>query len=90
MARYIDADELIKLVEEKDKEMWGDLCLGNVTDAIEQTQTVDVQEVKHGHWFKPSVMSQNVCSNCRKSPHMLFGMLPDYCPWCGADMVDDK
>jgi epoxyqueuosine reductase QueG len=48
----------------------------------------EVKEVKHALWYKPSAMSQYRCGNCGKSPHMLFGMLPDYCPWCGADMVE--
>lgn len=51
----------------------------------------DVHEVKHGNWIKPSFMSEHVCSNCQKPPRMLFGHLPDYCPWCGAKMnVEDS
>ena len=49
----------------------------------------DVHEVKHGHWFKPSEMSENICSNCKRSTKTLFGILSDYCPNCGAKM-DEK
>lgn len=55
-------------------------------ESIDKIPAADVQEVKHGHWFKPSEMSENICSNCIKSTKTLFGVLSDYCPYCGAKM----
>ena len=39
---------------------------------------------KQGNWIKPSVSSQECCSQCGRSPKMLFGLLPEYCPHCGS------
>lgn len=50
----------------------------------------DVKEEKHALWYKPSALSQYRCGNCGESPHMLFGILPDYCPWCGAKMDGEE
>ena len=37
-------------------------------------------------WIKPTSVSQEFCSNCKRTPKMLFGMLPDFCPNCGERM----
>ena len=46
----------------------------------------DVQEVKHGKWIKPTPCSQEYCNQCGLTPKMVFGVLPNYCPHCGAKM----
>lgn len=39
-----------------------------------------------GEWKKPSRYSEPVCTKCKKSPCQYFGMLPPFCPNCGAKM----
>ena len=41
---------------------------------------------KVGRWIKPSPFSDPVCSECKKSPKRVFGMLAPFCPECGAEM----
>lgn len=43
-----------------------------------------------GEWVKPSASSAELCSECGRSPNMLFGILPPYCPNCGAKMKGDE
>lgn len=100
MPRYIDAEAFEKDVRSrycnpciKDKrDHHGIKCracgTGDMIEEVADAPTADVREVKRAHWIKPSLMSEHICSNCKKSPHMLYGNLPDYCPWCGADMED--
>ena len=46
----------------------------------------DFQEVKHGKFIKPTPCSQEYCNQCGLTPKMVFGILPKYCPHCGAKM----
>ena len=39
-----------------------------------------------GEWIKPTPYSEEVCSNCGRSPKIFFGLLSPYCPTCGAIM----
>jgi len=39
-----------------------------------------------GEWKKPSRYSEPICTICKKSPCQYFGMLPPFCPHCGAKM----
>lgn len=39
-----------------------------------------------GEWIKPTSFSKEFCSECRLTPKMLLGLLPKYCPNCGAKM----
>lgn len=41
---------------------------------------------EYGKWVKPSPASETNCSRCGRTPKMLFGYLPEFCPHCGADM----
>lgn len=43
-------------------------------------------ERKTGRWEKETEFSEWVCSNCKKSPKTILGVLPNYCPNCGAKM----
>lgn len=49
--------------------------------------TANVVEIRYGEWVKPSPSSQECCKQCGKTPKLIFGLLPDYCPWCGAKMI---
>ena len=62
---------------------------------IAECQTVDTAECLYnagyrkqseGEWKKPSRYSEPICTICKKSPCQYFGMLPPFCPNCGAKM----
>ena len=39
-----------------------------------------------GKWIKRTKYSEAECDQCGRSPKLVFGMLPEYCPHCGAYM----
>lgn len=41
---------------------------------------------ERGEWIKRTQGSEPECSRCGRCPKLVFGMLPDFCPHCGADM----
>lgn len=92
MARYIDADfvtENINLVlEEKksEKETTAYFAFEQFKFLLGQAPTADVAEVKHGKFIKRTPCSEPECDQCGKCPKLVFGMLPNYCPHCGAKM----
>lgn len=90
MKRYIDADELICTFD-------GSECLDTERDyeevarRIEECETVDVEEVKHGEWISDGW--NTVCSACGKGKWQGYIPTPDNakkwmprCPQCGARM----
>lgn len=60
---------------------------------VKKLPAADVRPVVHGHW-EESPMNGIVCSECgRERPLEPFGETEwnsDFCPWCGADMREDK
>jgi Zn finger protein HypA/HybF involved in hydrogenase expression len=86
MPRLIDADaltaEITVLIERNSKFI--DKGLANlITDAIEETPTVDAKPVKHGHWRWHG--SYYTCSVCGEEQYGVdTGRY--YCPNCGAKM----
>jgi len=40
-------------------------------------------------WVKPSLGSQEFCSNCKLTAKMIFGILPPFCPHCGSPMKEE-
>lgn len=100
MPRYIDADELRDDIDNYDFTEYADYS--NVIDMIDDAPTVDVQEVKHGHWIDKGVLENyprpdiNVyhllwCSECgalHRVRHYCEGgwINANYCPNCGAKM----
>ena len=93
MARYIDADLLLKDISESvvfsvrgsgSPELRG---ARKIIDRIENAPTADVVEVKHGEWIKGG--SHYGCSECCTSIlYNIWGYecYSDYCPHCGAKM----
>ena len=81
MARYIDADLLIKnIVSIEDLRTLSTKTIG---EAIDKTPTADVAEVKHGEWIYTG--SCQVCSICDEEQYGVdTGRF--YCPNCGAKM----
>ena len=79
MSRYIDADALIRKIQEGHK--FGSLT---ITELISKCPTADVVEVVHGEWIDKGedYMIRWTCSNCgRRDTHIY-----NFCPNCGADM----
>ena len=95
MARYIDADELIKNIARIND--LRRLSTKTIGEAISKTPTADVVEVKHGEWEVCSdeyeiCANEFVCSICKESfvsseltDEEFFKMMK-YCPECGAKM----
>lgn len=52
--------------------------------------TADVVEVRHGNFIKRTPYSEAECDQCGKCPKLIFGILPSYCPNCGAKMDGGK
>ena len=89
MARYIDADKLLKefaVDTSKDVMDISDIVFGAVASIIERQPTADVMEVKHGKWiyfYDTKGIKRCKCSECITS----YGCLDTpYCPNCGAKM----
>ncbi len=92
MARYIDADAALKRFEEmhgNESELLNCYNADWVVSFIETQPTADVQEVKHGKWFRtvPTTTKsyRRICSLCGKIAYMIRARYT-YCPWCGAKM----
>ena len=92
MARYIDADKMLK--EYQETLCFNVLCsicpfLDNIKDDtcqvekwINEQPTADVKPVIKAKWFD-DLSSDWVCTNCMQpSPSRLY----KYCPNCGAEM----
>ena len=99
MARYIDADNLIDelsaacmpIYEKGITGILGDNS--SIADIINEQPTADVQEVKHGEWFKPSNdpvdSKQWICSECKgltETAYYCGHCYYNYCPNCGTRM----
>ena len=103
MARYIDADALIEMLNNKaktDYEM-GLYNHGALTESfircVEKHPTADVVERKRGEWilFKPRRENRNAtykCSVCKKLCSSYYNDVGEWmlCPHCGADMRGEK
>lgn len=97
MARLIDADALVKDIDKEiDEEIKSPLsdnhkfffCAGMryVVRLVKRLPTVD--HVKHGHWeFYSGEECYIICSECRKEYYCDKQEMPNYCPNCGARMI---
>jgi hypothetical protein len=93
--KYIDADAVTE-IREIDEEYFDKLERNQGTEFAEGfsegwmcacdkiVKIIPAAEVRHSWLEKPTELSESVCHLCRKSPKMIFGLLPDYCPYCGA------
>jgi len=82
MARYIDADELMKRWEELSPRGRKEF------DQVIMTQpTANLRENVRGEWITDteSALAGNVCSACGKVANNIFHKT-NFCPNCGADM----
>lgn len=85
MSRYIDAEQFIC-------ELDGSECLDTERDydeiakRLEECETADVQEIKHGIWIKEEKSVLYVCSSCGERVYRDYYK---FCPNCGAKMDGD-
>ena len=88
MDDYISRQAAINALENTQVELmseeWDEL-----TDAIMEVPSADVQPVRHGHWEKigkPTWWGLYECSECHKT----CSVNHTYCPHCGAIMKEKK
>ena len=100
MSRYIDADVLIRKIQDGHK--FGSLT---ITELISECPTADVVEVTRGEWKECEIVQENLdepiidewqsarCSVCGKyhtTPYMYYFDYFNYCPNCGAKMDERR
>ena len=62
--------------------------INDILEDIEDYLTVDVQEVKHGHWIDTTTYcGEFTCSICKE---MCVTNKYKYCPHCGAKMDKEE
>ena len=98
MSKYIDAEELFKRLNTKkfpaEKTTMRRVTYnGAISDAcweIARMPAADVAEVRHGRWLAYAEDFDGFarCSVCGKGETM-FGEQWNYCPNCGASMMDE-
>ena len=87
MARYIDADELLKYKAQLyDENGVGFYAVG--TGNILRMPTADVVEVVRGKWIDTET-GKCKCSHCKNTYEIKAKFLYSYCPNCGARMVEE-
>ena len=101
MARYIDADKLLKDVKNatpmnrtnSEAEIQAQLDWKCFTALTKGQPTADVEEVKHGEWQHRKWMDdfQHICSVCQSTSRVHPESVPyKHCPYCGAKMDGGK
>ena len=100
MARLIDADDLIDAIKDRideEKEMYPDdkvsiifrAGMKTVIGIIKNQDTVDT--VKHGRWIICREFDHKLkCSQCGCHTVWMDEVVPNYCPYCGARMIELK
>ena len=98
MPRYIDAERFKLWVQENYVLYDG----GRYLNDIDEQPTADVVERKKGKWIITDTYNNQIwhcnCSECGEDPlHFISGSedwwlnkLPKFCPYCGADMREEK
>ena len=99
MARLIDADELMEKFHDIElnakHELFGesrDLALEglhHIKKALKEMPTID--PVKHGRWIICREFDHKLkCSQCGCHTVWMDEVVPNYCPYCGARMIELK
>lgn len=60
-----------------------------ITKLCKKIDRLKKQIPQRGQWIKATPFSQEYCNKCGLTPKTIFGILPPYCPNCGAKM-DEK
>ncbi len=93
MAKYIDADNLRKFIEDglnykgpDPRKQFGHDAI-EILAEIEYAPAADVEPVRHGRWIeKPYLLgTSNFCSECGANYGMPHGKFR-FCPDCGTKM----
>ena len=89
---YISREAAVKAANEWVSEacMAPVMRVSRLFDKLAKVPAADVAEVVHGRWIKDDFLSDDVnnaekCSRCGELIGW-FGILPNYCPNCGAKM----
>ena len=94
MARLIDADWLLNAIEKLKVRSTSNTAtifdvLGVLDDVEKIIKAAPINEpVKHGRWkFYSGEECYIICSECRKEYYCDKQEMPNYCPNCGARMI---
>ena len=60
----------------------------NVQKMVSELPTVNVKEIVYAHWEKADGMGYYRCSHCKTVDDKYYQ--PEYCPHCGAEMIEVK
>ena len=83
MSKYIDADALLKNINENVAKAHNERC-AQLLEAIVYAPTADVVEVRHGEWGFDGIGW--TCSECEE-----YGVTDyKFCPNCGAKMDGER
>ncbi len=91
MSRYIDADRLIRRLENRTYK-----AVPNFIKMINEQEAADVEEVRHGRWEKMDGTDLWCCSVCGNAIYSedetIRGRFHKWCGRCGAKMrsIDDE
>lgn len=86
MSRYINADKVLDDIKDLDETEFADgtIFREEAIWFIKNAPTVDVQEVKHGHWIDTTAYcGEFTCSVCKET---CVTNKYKYCPYCGTKM----
>lgn len=81
----ISRKALLERIEKDAPWWWKNFHSYLIVDMIQDTPSVDVEPVQHGHWDDSFDGITPYCSVCGMS-HNCINRTPDYCPHCGARM----
>ena len=87
MARYIDADEVLKEMAVNVLPRDAQHLYLAMRGIVRNTPTADVKEVKHGEWQEERWCDnfQHICSLCHSTVRVHpQSVAYKYCPYCGA------
>lgn len=60
----------------------------NVKKMVTELPRANVKEIVYAHWEKADGMGYYRCSHCKTVDDKYYQ--PDYCPNCGAEMIEVK
>lgn len=94
MSDYIDREKFIKLLVNRDLR---EISTKTIGECLDKAEVADVVEVRHGHWIRESVGSDNSSegyfkismAKCSECGTCVMGK-PNYCPNCGAKMDGEE